>query len=484
MDIYKLKVQTKQVGGYFSSEQIDLLSIIQCETKQEIIDFIKECQQLHGMVDMNRDDMDLEEFKRFVFKCYQDSLLPHHSDSECVLKHMLERLGLKEEEIEVVVKTRLQEKAESLSYIKEYIKNRYPNDFSRLFRASHQIITKERDQNKDHQLYDELVLLNNHLPMFQTLLVGSGKPEVVINFLFSQDDDRFDFYFAKRDLDFAHRNDKHVRFHTLLTREANLTFFDGMKKEDILNVLKSYVKYTIDFISEYNKTHKLTNGNSVINAIDVFNEIISFEKNQEGQYENIWEAKYGISIKELCDAFSYAIEHRPEGVVYLYNEPFLEDQERREKVFEVLRSINSYVPGFIDTLGSQMHITFQTSDEQIEECFQSFKLLQDVFAMNIQITEFDLSLSERETRKLINVNSPYTYRQVYTMKKERINNISSIIVKSGVRLDGISYWSLTDRIDCNLERVRMRLLDKKLITDVKEIPSTCGGLIATLKEEE
>ena len=80
MNIYKLKVQTKQVGGYFSSEQIDLLSIIQCKSKQELIDFIKECQQLHGMVDMNRIDMDLEGLKRFVFKSYQDTLMPHHSD--------------------------------------------------------------------------------------------------------------------------------------------------------------------------------------------------------------------------------------------------------------------------------------------------------------------------------------------------------------------------------------------------------------------
>ena len=131
-----------------------------------------------------------------------------------------------------------------------------------------------------------------------------------------------------------------------------------------------------------------------------------------------------------------------------------------------------------------MHITFQTSDEQIEECFQAFKSLQDVSGVNIQITEFDLSLSEKETRKLIDVNSPYTYNQVYAMKKERIDKISSIIVKSGVRLDGISYWSLTDRIDCNLERVRTRLLDKGIITDTKEITSVCGGMLATLKEEE
>lgn len=481
--MYKLKIPTKQVGGYFSSEQIDLLSIIQCKTKRELIEFIKGCQQLHGIVDMNRIDMDLAELKRFIFKCYQDTLLPHHSDPECVLRHMLKRLGLKEEEIENVVKARLQ-RNDSLSYIREYIQNRYPNDAFKMFRASHQIVTEERDQNKDPHLYDELVLLNKHLPMFQTLLVGSGKPEVVINFLFSQDGDRFDFYFVKRALDFAYRNNKHVRFHTLLTRGTNQTFFDGMKKEDILNILKSYVKYTIDFINEYNNTHKLTNGDPVINAIDVFNEIVSFEKNQEGQYENIWEAKYGISIKELCDVFSYAIEHRPEGVTYLYNEPFLENKERREKVFKVLKDINLYAPGFIDTLGSQMHITFQTSDEQIEECFQAFKSLQDVSGVNIQITEFDLSLSESETIKLIDVNSPYTYNQVYAMKKERIDKISSIIVKSGVRLDGISYWSLTDRIDCNLERVRTRLLDKGIITDMKEITSVCGGMLATLKEEE
>ena len=37
MDKYDLKVNSDNVGGYFSSEQIDLLSIIQCNNKNHVI---------------------------------------------------------------------------------------------------------------------------------------------------------------------------------------------------------------------------------------------------------------------------------------------------------------------------------------------------------------------------------------------------------------------------------------------------------------
>lgn len=43
MDVNNLKVNTNIVGGYFSSEQIDLLSIIQCKDSNELIDFIIHC---------------------------------------------------------------------------------------------------------------------------------------------------------------------------------------------------------------------------------------------------------------------------------------------------------------------------------------------------------------------------------------------------------------------------------------------------------
>ena len=361
MELYNLNVNTNNIGGYFSSEQLDMLSIIQCQTCEEIISFIYQCRQLNGV--FSKEDLqnfihqDLEELKRKVFKEYQSTLVPHNSNKQVILDNTLHRLSIKQEDIEVIKRIYTDKNIETITYIREYIKNRYPNNYDEIFKQAHRFISTERDQNKMPNLYDEFVLLNEKLSTFNTLLIGSGKPEVVINEFFDEDNqERFDFYFAKNDLDFALKNNKHIRFHSLLTKGATESLFTGKSKEEILKTLTFYVKSTIDFINEYNSTHRLADGTPVINAVDLFNEIVSFNKNKQGQYENIWESRYGITIQDLCNVFEYAKTHKPEGVSYLYNEPFLEDSERRKKVVEVLQSINSTSNGLIDTLGSQMHI--------------------------------------------------------------------------------------------------------------------------------
>ena len=483
MELYSLNVNTSNIGGYFSSEQLSMLSIVQCQTHEEIISFVQQCEQLNGV--FSKEDIqsfinqDLEQLKRNVFKKYQDTLVPHNSDRQTILNNTLYHSNIKSEDIELIKKVYTDKNTEFIAYIREYIKRRYPDRYKEIFKHVHRFISIERDQNKMPNLYDELVLLNENLSTFNTLLIGSLKPEVVINEFFSEDQEQFDFYFANNDLEFALKNNKHVRFHSLLTKGAAESLFKGKSKEEILKILTSYVKTTIDFVNEYNSTHRLTDGTPVISAIDLFNEIVSFDKNSQGLYENIWESNYGITIKDLCNVFEYAKTHKPQGVSYLYNEPFLEDSERREKVFEVLQSINSTSDGLIDTLGSQMHITFRTSDEQIQECFRDFKLLQDSQKMNVQITEFDLSLSERETLKTIGDNPEIPYEKVYSMKRDKIDIISTIINSSGIKLNGVSYWSLTDNIDCNLERVRTNLLNKGIISDISQVPTVCGGLIPT-----
>ena len=484
MDLYNLNVNTSNIGGYFSSEQIDMLSIIQCQTCEELISFIYQCKQLNGVFSkedfQNFITQDIEELKKNVFEKYQNTLVPHNSNRQDVLYNTLYRLGIKQEDIEVIKKIYTDKNIETIIHISEYIKNRYPDKYKEIFKQAHRFISTERDQNKMPNLYDEFVLLNEKLTIFNTLLVASGKPEVVINSFFDEDSQEyFDFYFAKKDLDFAFKNNKHIRFHSLLTKGAAENLFIGKSKEEILKILTSYVKATIDFVNEYNATHRLVDGIPVINEIDLFNEVVSFDKNSQGQYENIWESRYGITIQDLCNIFEYAKMHKPQGMSYLYNEPFLEDSERRKKVFEILQSINSISNGLIDTLGSQMHITFRNSDEQIQNCFQDFKFLQDEQNINIQITEFDLSLSENETLKTIGDKPEISYEEVYSIKRDRINSISSIINNSGVRLTGISYWSLTDNIDCNLERVRTNLLSKGIISDISQVPTVCGGLIPT-----
>lgn len=488
MNLYNLNISSNNVGGYFSSEQLDLLSIIECQTYEDIINFVYKCDQLKGV--FSRNDLknfvyqDFEQLKRFVFKTYQNTLVPHDSDKEVVLNNTLYRLGLNEEEMDVIKRAYSHGKSpEIIKYIAGYIQSKYPNNYVEIIKQVHHFISTERDQNKNSDLYDELVYIYNNLSTFDTLLIGSGKPEIVINDLLSDDNkDKFDFYFAQRDLDFAFKNNKHVRLHSFLTKNACEQLFVGKTKEEILQTLTNYVKASVDFVNNYNSTHRLNDGTPIISAIDLFNELVSFDKNERGEYENIWETKYGITIEDICRVFDYAKEHKPDGVSYLYNEPFLEDTERRKKVIETLQQINSKTNGLIDTLGSQMHITFRTSNEQLQSCFSDFKDLQETQGLKIQITEFDLSLGESETLKTIGDNPEFSYEQVYDIKKQRLGEISTIINNSGVRLSGISYWSLTDKIDCNLERVRTNLLNKGIITNINQVPTVCGGLIPTTSQ--
>lgn len=488
MNSYYLDVPNDNIGAYFSSEQLDLLSIIQCRSHQELIQFIMECAQLKGVYQEDKMkefyERDLDEVKKEVFASYQKTLVPHDSTRETVLNNTLEHLSLKQEDIDAIHDASKNKQIPSIKdYAEEYIRSHYPERYREIFRQFQRFVSIERDQNKMDILYEELSLVNSKLSSFNTLLLGSGRPEMVINeFLIGDKEHQFDYYFAMRDFDFAYRNNKHVRFHSLLTKWSCEHFFQGKSKEEICQILKEYVKATIDFVNEYNRTHRLPDGTPVIQAIDLLNELVSFDENAQGEYENIWETNYGISISDICEIFEYAKSHKPQGVSYLYNEPFLENSKRRKKVLEVLQSINATSNGLIDTLGSQTHITFTTEEANIQKCFQDFKTLQDTQGMNIQITEFDLSLGENEILNLMNNPSlSITYEELYNMKKKKMDQISSIVRESGVLLQGISYWSLTDHIDCNLERIRSKFLERGMLDKehLDQFSTVCGGLIPT-----
>ena len=463
MDIYSLNVDSPIKGGYFSSEQIDLLSIIQCQSIDELMKFIANCDQInhvHGIFE-SINGMDLESAKRSIFKSYQDSMVYHDQGLDASRINRFNYLGITSEE-------------ELMSVIDKS----HPGS-QEILSINHHFISEEWDQTKSIS-YEEMEMLNSQLPIFNSMLIGSGKIYKVVNKYDTNKETKYDFYFAKRDLDFAYKNGKQVRFHSLLVKDDGKIFNEKSKKE-IMDIIKEYVKQSIDFINEYNSSHKINiNGKEepLINAVDLFNEIVSFDKNEQGEYYNIWEQKYGISMPELMACFEYALVNKPEGVNYLYNEPFLEDDQRRQKVFETLAQTT---PGLIDTLGSQMHITITQDIDSIRRCFNDFKRLQDN-GMKIQITEFDMCLGRSDVPRVFGSNADISLERVYQEKDKKISEISSVIRESGVRLSGISYWSLTDGIDCNLERIRSNALANHEISNVNEIPTVCGGLIPTHKK--
>ena len=464
MDNYSLNVNSPIKGGYFSSEQIDLLSIIQCQSIDELMRFIANCDQINRVngIFESINGMDLESAKRSVFKSYQNSMVYHDQGLDASRMNRFNYLGItSEEELMSVIDKSHPRSQEILS-------------------LNHHFISEEWDQTKSIS-YEEMETLNSQLPLFNSMLIGSGKIYKVINKYDTNKDTKYDFYFAKRDLDFAYKNGKQVRFHSLLVKDDG-KIFNEKSKEEIIDIIKEYVKQSIDFINDYNFSHKINiNGKEepVINAVDLFNEIVSFDKNEQGEYYNIWEQKYGISMPELMSCFEYALVNKPEGVNYLYNEPFLEDDQRRKKVFETLAQTT---PGLIDTLGSQMHITITQDIDSIRRCFADFKKLQESTGKNIQITEFDMCLGRNDVPRVFGPNADISLERVYQQKEKNISEISSAINESGVKLSGVSYWSLTDGIDCNLERIRSNALSNHQISNVNEIPTVCGGLIPTHKK--
>lgn len=299
--------------------------------------------------------------------------------------------------------------------------------------------------------YEEVSELITLLPNHNTLLLASGRYYDVTNRLYDKnipDMKKYDFYHIQRGLDFAKKNGMQVRYHTLLDKQTLDGHLAGKDKDIVLRELEDYIKESVDFINE-NHTYKDENGEekTLITSVDLFNEIISFNP----PYINRWEQEYEIGLDELLEVFKYALDNKPENVTYVYNEPFLENQERRKAVIDLLKQIQEKAPGLIDTLGSQMHIETSQEISDIEECFRDFKTLQDM-GFNIQITEFDMCLPESEIFREDGTLNPISDN----VKKEKMTEISRVISESGVELEGLTYWSTTDTLDHNVERTNKK----------------------------
>ncbi len=529
MDGFFLEVDAPSTGGYFSSEQIDMLRIVQCKTIEELIEFVVLCDQVRQQFPDEKiqelTEMDLETAKRTVFRAYQDSFVPHNATNEEAVIRNLKAMGIRDEDIEVLKNIILTNRLDSFERIKEYIKTKYPEQCDEIFQMCHHVMSREFDQLKDPGMYDEMVFLSEKLAHFDTMLIGSGKIYKVVNSFYGntnaeENRKRFDYYYAKRDLDFAAKNGKMVRFHSLLVKEPPREF-QGKSKEEIISIISAYVKETVDFIEAANNDSQKKYGRPVIKEVDLFNEIVTFDpmvfdqasrkwcrvetddkgekkvvldektkskralkEGEKESYRSTWFVKYGITMKELMGCFQYALDHKPKGVDFVYNEPFLENPERRAKVLQVLEFIDQTMPGLIDTLGTQMHITLSEDEEKIRGCFQDLKELQQKKGKKILITEFDMSLGRTEVPQVYGPTSRISEEGAYKFKGDKIKKISEVIRNSGVKLSGVSYWSLTDKVDCNLERLRTNALKSGKIKTIHEIPSALGGLFPTHKKKE
>lgn len=496
MQEFSLKLESQINGIYLNSETIELLSIIQCKNIEELKDFAINCSQLNiSEEDLTSwNDNDIEDIKRMLVEQYKSTLVSMEQsikNRRSVLELALKHSEITADEVDSYISVFQNNGYEG---IKKKLKAEHPESYDIFTEKVHRFIGTERDQMTSIT-YEELSGLNDILSNHNTLLIGAGRYYDVTKKMYDEhipNMEKYDFYYAQRGLDFCYKNGMYARYHTLLDKQTMEEHLIGKQKEYVLGELQKYVKKSIDFISKYNEEHKI-NGKGVICSVDLLNEIISFDE----PYRNMWQELYGISNEELVSIFQYALENKPDGVTYVYNEPFLENPERRQVVIEQLSRINELAPGLIDTIGTQMHIEMTQNIDDIRQCFEGFKRLEQL-GIGTQITEFDMCLperfmfdengkirSEQDLVELINSKiskSGITIGSIAEFKSMRIDEISKAIEETGVQLDGITYWSISDTLDHNLERTNRKTYEQGLRREIAQ--TRYAGLYSGLERNQ
>ena len=137
----------------------------------------------------------------------------------------------------------------------------------------------------------------------------------------------------------------------------------------------------------------------------------------------------------------------------------------------------------IDTIGNQMHIEMTQNIDDIKRCFENLKKLEQL-GIGTQITEFDMCLperymfgengkirSEQELVELINSKmskSSITIGSIAEFKKMKMDEISKAVEETGMQLEGITYWSINDTLDHNLERTNRKTYENGLKRDIAQ----------------
>ena len=581
-----LNAPNSKKGIYLSQQQIDLLLIVSCESKQQLEGyFSKLCGQFPnqkiGDVIPGFESLELEEAKRILFNKYQESLTDYQADHRMTLQEQafdkLSKMHLSDGSLippeimqETIVKLEnvkpelisiLQQSSLPPVFISTCINeiNKLPKDYSptdiikiinktatEIDMPKHEIekirptiktmmkkiqgcidsvlvsiseydkkiaqlnnagqidnfvqkfnrLMRDDFENVKSISYDDIVTLHKTLlsnSQFDTIIIATGKYD---NSIYSSGKSTyFDAFLTAKGLQYCKMTGKHMRYHALfdyahlqkLVREGK----GPEDKDQILAEMREYIKATFEFINSYNSSVKGTN-ESTINVIEIFNELVEYNKNGKGPYEMAWEKHFGITISDIVSCFEGI--KKPEGVQFMYNETQLEESpERVAKVEEVFNEIMALRPDLIDVFGNQMHLQHthvdpKTTDQSIGPTAVEYGLdlmsrIQDRTyttpgqtpkKVRTEITELDIHITKEfyiKTVLPLLQDGSFTPEEIVEQKKEWFKYLSSLVKSKGLDIERITYWSLFDTVDHNLVRATKAIMDanpNKTIEELRE----------------
>lgn len=464
------------IGITLNNQDIDLLMIANSKTKEELNNAISKISNLKGIKFDLDDDIILS--REMVFKKYLDLLTSkeeYFKNKDLIILKKLEFLkrasSLSQDEIQIILNIVCS--CESIDEIINKMNLNFDKakvhgilkilkDVSPIEKSGIKSTSIETYQN----LYD-LLSSYNSITIDEEVKYGNVALQ----------DKTFDFSRLKKSLDFAKSLNKKVRLNALIFyKDCPREFFNLEVNEENKKIVKDslirYVSETTEFIAD--------NGYlDVVRSIDVFNELlnrfpmdsyapylyrgdINIGNKKDDNLNPLW-LKF-LSIEDLCDIISVARKNLP-NVDFTFNDDNLTDPRKIKKNIEIIKRIQQYEQKhnirLIDSIGTQMHIDNNISEEQIRNMFYYLKEIN----LPIEVTEFDLAMT--------NVNY-LSVNQIERLRQRKINEIYNVVkeLREECNIVGFTIWSKTDKQNFRLSLENESRIKKGLET----VETLYGGM--------
>ena len=453
-------------GVYLSTQQIDLLLITSISSVEEFNNFISECYQLP--IDYRVDDVtleNLEDKKRELFEYYKSTyddfrdylgLSPAEAKRVRVERN-IKRLNLPPNiegpVLESIANNDLQRVCDYLSVL--------PNGREIINRINRFILLDY--ENIKSISYEEILGLGELLrrdASIDTIISIGAKYDMTMKYGVDGKV-HFDSYFLDRALKLCKMLDKHMRYHSLFDRSTAEDFrAAGLSKEQVLEVLRDFSDGFFNYLESHSET--LSNGERLINSVELFNELLVFDpNNKEMNNREIWKECFGIELKDLYQ-FIYInndseerVSRVPAGVDVMYNETMLEESsERISAAYSILSRLCLDRPGLVQVFGNQLHVADTLFDQEnigmLSQSAAMMKRVSDTLGVDVRISEFDLYMSPS---LVANCNIHGIDKKYLQLKKYGyLREIEKVFTNAGLSFNSIDYWSLYDSVDHNLRR--------------------------------
>ncbi len=258
---------------------------------------------------------------------------------------------------------------------------------------------------------------------FNTLVAGNEmKPDAL-----QPTEGNFNFTAADKIVDYAIQNKMSMRGHTLVWHSQIPDWFfqdptDPTKlcSKDLL--LKRLETHITTVLTHFKNKYGARNP---IKYWDVVNEVIGDSGDSNGYRNSKW---YQIAGPDYIEkAFEYAHKADPTMKLYINDYGIEGNNAKTQKMYDVVKALKAKgVP--IDGIGMQMHISTDTSVDDIKASIEKFASL----GVDIQVTELDLKIVGTVNQDSY-LRQARLYKQVFDLLKSKKNNISTVML-----------WGITD----------------------------------------